>query len=388
MFTKLRNKIEERRKKKDIFSRGLITLKDFLWKTKIFLSFLFSEEPISNKIEAVNFAVTYKCNSRCKNCNIWKKYHEHPEKVNQELTLNEIKKIFSSKYLKDLKRIQFTGGEPFLRDDFVDLFSFFIKKYPNIHIGMPTNSVDPKLILKKLNKIVKKCKPKSFDLCISLDGIGKIHDNVRGLKGDYKRTIKMLDEIKKRFPFINISIGFTINSENYKDLLKVYEFSKERNIDFGFWFGQVSKCFYDNLEKERKEFNFDERQLREIDKMVNFIIKDMKKRNKLDFFGEYYFLNMVHFKRNPKRKINCYSGIHSFFLDPYGNIYPCIMLNKKFGNAKEGFDNVWSSNEANKIRNFIKKRECSCWTSCETYPSLVKNKSLILKNLFRKANLR
>ena len=41
----------------------------------------------------LTFSVTNVCQSRCKTCNIWELYKIHPEKRNEELTLEEIEKI-------------------------------------------------------------------------------------------------------------------------------------------------------------------------------------------------------------------------------------------------------------------------------------------------------
>jgi molybdenum cofactor biosynthesis enzyme MoaA len=61
-----------------------------------------------------NFAVTYKCNSRCKTCSIWKY-----ESNQRELAINEIRDFLTSnkELFRKIKTIQITGGEPYLRDD-------------------------------------------------------------------------------------------------------------------------------------------------------------------------------------------------------------------------------------------------------------------------------
>jgi radical SAM protein with 4Fe4S-binding SPASM domain len=377
MLQKLKNKIENKRDNKDVFSRSLISFKDSIWKSKILLGGFFLDRPTSEKIEFVNFAVTYRCNSRCKTCNIWKKYHKNPKKIKEEMSLDDIKKVFSSKYLKNLNSISFTGGEPFLRKDFDELVEFFIEKYPKLHIAIPTNAINLKLILLKLEKIMKS-NPERLEINVSLDGIGKTHDKIRGIKGNYGKAIKLIENVKKKFPEIKIGMGFTIIPENYKELLKVYELSKKKGVGFGFWFGQLSDFFYENVEKV-KDLGWDNEKFNEIDEMIKIIVKDMEKRGKIDFFGKYYHLNMINFQKNPERKIKCYSGTHSFFLDPYGYVYPCIVLDKLIGNVKYGFDKVWMSKKARKVRKSIKNKKCSCWAGCEISSSLTKNMKLILR---------
>lgn len=76
--------------------------------------------------QIANFAVTYRCNSRCQNCNIWQK---EPE---DELTLTEIIKFFTvnQDLLKKVKSVQLTGGEPFLRDDLPQIATSITKISP------------------------------------------------------------------------------------------------------------------------------------------------------------------------------------------------------------------------------------------------------------------
>ena len=60
-----------------------------------------------------NFTVSNMCNGRCTTCNIWK-IDPHPGP-----TLKQISGFFdeNKETLRNLKIIQLTGGEPFLRDD-------------------------------------------------------------------------------------------------------------------------------------------------------------------------------------------------------------------------------------------------------------------------------
>jgi len=340
------------------------------------------------KISHINFAVTYVCNSRCKHCNIWNKYKEKPKEAKKELKLEEIEEIFEkSQYLKNLQAIDLTGGEPFIRKDFIDLCGFFIEKYPNAGITIPTNAVNLDLITNKLEEIVKMYNPKNIYIAISLDGIGETHDKIRGIPGDYNHVLELIEIIKKRLPTIKQAVSCTITPENYGDLLKVYKLSKKESIGFGLQFAQISGSFYGNIETE---FEWNETKLDEVNKMINLIIKEysmkqgilQKMMSCLFDVNTCYLSHMVDFQRNPHMISRCYSGTHSFFMDPYGNIYPCIMLNKKIGNIRElDFDELWLSTEAQEIREFIKDKKCACWTSCETGPSLIRSPEVVLWNL-------
>ena len=91
---------------------------------------------IASKFKRVEFpyklkiAETYRCQSRCIHCNIWKK------KPINELTLDEIQTFF--KKSNKFSWIDLTGGEVTLRDDFVDIADAIITNCRNLyHLHTP-----------------------------------------------------------------------------------------------------------------------------------------------------------------------------------------------------------------------------------------------------------
>ena len=100
--------------------------------------------------QIANFAITYRCNSRCQNCNIW---HKEPE---NELTLTEIIKFFTVNrdFLKKVASVQLTGGEPFLREDLPQIAATITKNIPGCMIWIPTNGLDPERIKDQVLKLL------------------------------------------------------------------------------------------------------------------------------------------------------------------------------------------------------------------------------------------
>ncbi len=62
---------------------------------------------------SVVISVSYRCNSRCATCDVWRK-------PNDDMTVDEWRRVFHS-IGRAPYYITFTGGEPFLRRDLVDL---------------------------------------------------------------------------------------------------------------------------------------------------------------------------------------------------------------------------------------------------------------------------
>ena len=239
---------------------------------------LLLEKPNAKNIVHVHFAVTYKCNSRCSMCNIWEIYKKNPKKLKNELKLDEIRSIFNnSSYLSNIQKITFTGGEPVLRKDFVDLCGFFIEKYPNVNLAISSNGLLSNLLLDKLEKLADRYEPhfENIHLGISLDGIGKTHDDMRGVSENYKKVLEMIKSVKLNFPRMKQSLSFTITPQNYKEILKVYELSKSMQIGFGIQFAQINESFYLNSEKS---FEWDTIKLNDVEEMLCYIISDVRSR--------------------------------------------------------------------------------------------------------------
>jgi sulfatase maturation enzyme AslB (radical SAM superfamily) len=72
-------------------------------------------EPSPRDVLWLNYAVTYRCNSRCAMCSIWQLYRKQPQKMSEEIDRASIEAFLESSRLKHLIGISFTGGEPLLR---------------------------------------------------------------------------------------------------------------------------------------------------------------------------------------------------------------------------------------------------------------------------------
>jgi len=319
------------------------------------------------KIRNVTLVVTYTCTYLCKMCNIGREYLSNPEKAKNELSYEEIVNIFDgSRALHDLRLVILTGGEPFMRHDIDDLYCFFRSKYSKAEISIPTNSFNVKLILKKLRSMERRAGLDNLYLSISLDGMEELHDRTRGVPGAFRRAMELAKFTEIEFPHLKRGFTFTITRENYKDLNKTYLLSKKLNAGFHAELAQISGIYYMN--RNYDTIRHDE--LLELTPILEKIISDSKQNfNPVSI----YYREMLKLPFNSQRWWKCYSGLHSVFINAYGDVYPCIMLDFKLGNIRQSsFDNIWKSGHARKIRSWINKKTCNCWTPCEALPTITR----------------
>lgn len=345
---------------------------------------LLLKRPTPARVLWMNYAVTYLCNSRCRMCRIWEKYRRGPGLLQEELSLQDIENLLSSQYLEHLEGISFTGGEPFLRKDFVDLAGLFVQKYPDAFIGIPTNGLSPSLTVKRTRELVARFHPRHLSLSISLDGIGTNHDKMRGVRGAFERVLCTVETVQREFD-ISLGFDFTITPWNYQDLWSTYQLSKALGIKFLAGFAHNSDFYYGNKEVAfgwASELAAAAHTMREVardraaseppmDKLVNPYA--------------YFMARAAEYELRRTQMLDCHSGVHSFFLDPYGQVYPCLVLDQKLGDVRtESFDELWRSSRAEETRSHIARHRCHCWVACETVPSLLRGLSIPRWNVVNK----
>jgi len=82
-------------------------------------------------------------------------------------------------------------------------------------------------------------------------------------------------------------------------------------------------------------------------------------------------------------------GYESFFLDPYGEIRPCNVMEETMGNLRErSFDEIWNGSEAERIRDRVRNCKENCWMIGSVGEMMKKNVAIpvkwILKSKFLK----
>jgi len=315
-------------------------------------------------------------------CNVGREYLMNPQIADRDLTLEEIKKFLERDYdmLKNVVEITFTGGEPFMRDDFGEMLEIFHGFFPNASFWIVTNGTLTTRIEEVVSRIVKI--HRKIGISISIDGREETHDKIRGIKGTYKKavqTIKKMAILREKYPWLNITIGSVLLPLNIKDFPFIYKLSKDFNVDFTFQPLHLNPVFYKhplNTQETLGKYLIGEEKLRKLKDFLEIYMQEIFSRYKLAAFPHlYYYDNMFRIVLGERcRTLNCFAGISAFHLGSNGDIYPCHILNKKMGNIREkSLKEIWRSEEAKNIRGEIAKRSCICWTVHEIYRSMEEN---------------
>jgi len=143
---------------------------------------------LKSKPEFLSLALTWKCQSRCSTCGIWDAPHS-----DEEMSLEDYKRLLRDPLLSELKVWEMTGGEPMLYKDIFGLTKLAFKYIPHAEIRIGTNCIAVNHTIKLLDTF----KDKPLYLSVSIDGIGEIHDKIRGVKGNFANVMKVINHIRK-----------------------------------------------------------------------------------------------------------------------------------------------------------------------------------------------
>lgn len=166
---------------------------------------------------AASIRITNACNLRCPHC-----YTEAGLVLENELNTEEVKSIIDQLAKLKTLYIFFTGGEPFLRRDIVDILKYTDKK--GIKVSISTNG---QLINKE---ILEKLKDLDFSLFqVSIEGPKKIHNTIVG-KGTWENAVKAV-KLAKSILRKNIGVGTVMMKRNWNVLDKVLKESVRQGAD-------------------------------------------------------------------------------------------------------------------------------------------------------------
>jgi len=275
-------------------------------------------------------AITYQCNSRCRMCNIWKR------EPLPDLALAEYQKLPDN-----IKEVNISGGEPFLSSNLLEIIKILIAKNPQVRIIISSNGFATELVLKKIQEI-RKIKP-DIGLGISIDGIGEIHDQIRGIPGGFNKVLATLKGLQD-LGIKNLRIAFTAGDYNILELNKVYNLAKELGVEFSLAAIHNADNYFnvvDNKITKKAEFQAE---------FKNLITDQLKSWKIKNWLRAYFAYALLHFVETGQRLLPNYSGQDNVFIDPVGNVYPADVSGHIMGNLNdfESFADLFFAEQAQK----------------------------------------
>ncbi|MBT8291695.1 MAG: GTP 3',8-cyclase MoaA [Eudoraea sp.] len=183
------------------------------------------KDSFDRTIDYVRIAVTDRCNLRCFYCMPMEGITYEPKA--HLLTYEEITRLLSVLGKLGFKKVRFTGGEPFLRKDFVKLLESTneLQMYDSIHI-----TSNGTLLEKHIPKL-KELGIKNINL--SIDSLDEVRFKKITRRNDFTKVIRALNSLlDEGFNLkINAVVMFGVNTQ---DILPLAEFAKSHPVNIRF----------------------------------------------------------------------------------------------------------------------------------------------------------
>lgn len=169
------------------------------------------------------FEVTMRCNARCIHCYIPTNLRKNQDKNFNELSFQNVCNILDEVTELGCLGIKFTGGEIFLRRDFLDIYRY--AKSKGLMVNLYTNGT---LLTHSIVNVLQEWKPMLVE--ISLYGATKeTYERITQIEGSYERCmngIKILHEAG-----INYILKTPIFSYNWHEIPELKKIAANLGVD-------------------------------------------------------------------------------------------------------------------------------------------------------------
>ena len=283
-----------------------------------------------NSLFQVEFDVTKKCNASCPFCFQGKKHVS-----DDKLTLTDIDKMFDDLRELGTFHIAFSGGEPFIRDDFIDILK--LARNHNFRISIITNAMllNKDIIdsLSDLNIDRITCSFHSINKKEYMQSFGIDNEN---LFYAAKNNISYMKSKK-----LSIGIAVTVTNINVNSLYDLRDYF----LGIGLKDNDINYNMLLQGNSDLQSLIPDDNDIRRNSELLR--LKDEK------LYDE------------KPRELLCTAARSSCSIDSEGNVYPCTFFNSLAGNIKNtSLKNIWNDSHLLQMIRSIEEKHYEKCANC------------------------
>src|SRR5205085_162601 len=146
---------------------------------------LLRETKRESRLGTLILFVTSRCNAKCETCFYW-------QELNQpgDMTFAQIERVAHT--MPPITDLWLSGGEPTLRRDLVEIIDLFVRHNGVRRVIIPTNALIKTHVCEVVERALSSNPQLDLYLNIALDGYGETHDRIRGVPGNWTKTLDCL----------------------------------------------------------------------------------------------------------------------------------------------------------------------------------------------------
>jgi radical SAM protein with 4Fe4S-binding SPASM domain len=209
----------------------------------------------------------------------------------------------------------------------------------------------------------------NFHIHLSLDGLGGLHDRIRGVEGNFEKTDYLAHELKKyRSSLFDFHVGCTLSGLNYFALEDIHKYAKGLGVPLRVQVYEHAD-YFDNANNTIPPFQ-----------------ANLSEALKALGHNPYYKICQHALRTGRHMRFSCYALFTFFAIRCNGDVVTCMRKywNHSVGNLREkSFTKIWSGAKASQARGIVKR--CSgCLDACEVTWSLSSCYFFLFKTMLEK----
>lgn len=322
--------------------------------------------PTGSGPELLCLFVTTRCEGKCKHCFDWRR--RGPDREAEELSFDEwieVSRKLSSPYF-----LIMTGGEPFLREDITELVEAFARNSRPRVLAIPTSGNHPEVVEDSVRRMLMNLPAETrLSLNVSIDGVGEMHDRIRGVPGIFDRaveTVARLRELAESDPALGVGVVTVISRHNQDHLREIMELVLDQ-LGISIWAPFLTR----GESRDSTAGDVDIERYVEISRLLEQRILQGSYQEYRGFMGA-RINNAKNVVRREviqrtvlegRRIVPCLAGRHSAVVWSNGDVHPCELLDAPMGNLREcDYDlrRLWKSTSASEARSRVISAGCAC----------------------------
>ncbi len=336
------------------------------------------------------YVVTKRCHSRCVYCDIWK-VKDTPGGLDNELSLDEVRAVAGANPF--LQWIDFTGGEPTDRPDFVEVVQAFAAACPDLLlVHFPTNGIATKRIEETVRQLQGTVRARLV-VTVSIDGPPELNDRLRGIRNDFAHAVETFAALRKLLGPEQVYVGMTLHGhsgscghttsalvdQTFAAINEALQKRSEAAIDWDTFHLNIphfSSHYYGNAASGEKDGFGGPAHRAEIAAALRLAAGKPKGAGALAMraIERIYRTEAMRYLAEGKTAITCSALLSTAYLSEKGEVYPCTIWDRPLGNVRNSHYALMPIIEAARqagIRRAVVEQKCpNCWTPCEAYPAI------------------
>ena len=298
------------------------------------------------------------------------------QRKDPDIPLDKIHETLGSRAIKNsVVNLVLTGGEPTLREDLPEIFDLAFRNLTRLkYATFFTNSLSPSraqdAALRIMNRRERsRRKDVSVTVSLSLDGIGRVHDNVRGIEGAFGRVMENylgLKALAERQDF-SVNFNFTVQKENISNggAQAMLEAADGALLPITFTLVYGKDVFLNRVNDDEWAVK-DDSYRNEVIRFYEAALQKADSGGLIIDNGGYYSQILSQLKGGPRTMPCLYREKKACLVDADGSVYLCeVTKDSLAGNLYyNSFDEIWNSVQKDEAYSMMLRHCANCFSSC------------------------